>query len=262
MISISDVLSFMRWNGFPCLWSKQSLAGFSISFACQSEPCFSYFALASQNLRFKNPPLIHVHLKFWIGFLYHWNNFCQDKDQNFYRLEKISKIYKVLSKDNLGISSIFEILEEFFVMRISSESEEVEIHSVGIFPFFIFLCIKKMGHVTRYVCARIRVFLIHESVCWRYFLVLTFAWNSFWSTCQFHFQTYFWSNSVKCLAQKFIRGSFLYIIYYQHKNIFMYQKTIHEIDLISSKLLCFWVYVLLSEFALGMTSSRARLEMK
>ena len=129
----------MRWNGFPCLWSKQSLAGVSISFASQSEPCFSYFELASRNLRFKNPPLIHVHLKFWIGFLYHWNNFCQDKDQNFYRWTKISKIYKVLSKDYLVISSIFEILEEFFVMRISSESEEVEIHSVGIFSFLIFL---------------------------------------------------------------------------------------------------------------------------
>ena len=156
MISISDVLSFMRWNGFPCLWSKQSLAGFSISFAGQSEPCFSYFEFASQNFTFKNPPLIHVRLKFWIGFLYRWSNFFQDKDQNFYRSEKLSKIYKILLKDCLVISSIFEILEEFFVMRISSESEEVEINSVGILPFF---CIKnKTVHVTRYVYARIRMF--------------------------------------------------------------------------------------------------------
>ena len=138
VISISDVLSFMRWNGFPCLWSKQSLAGFSISFAGQSEPCFSYFEFASQNFTLKNPPLIHVRLKFWIGFLYRWSNFFQDKDQNFYRSEKLSKIYKILLKDCLVISSIFEILEEFFVMRISSESEEVEINSVGIFSFFIF----------------------------------------------------------------------------------------------------------------------------
>ena len=179
MISISDVLSFMRWNGFPCLWSKQSLAGFSISFAGQSEPCFSYFEFASQNFTFKNPPLIHVRLKFWIGFLYRWSNFFQDKDQNFYRSEKLSKIYKILLKDCLVISSIFEILEEFFVMRISSESEEVEINSVGI---LIFLHQKQNGSCHKIcVCSDSDV-LLHYSVCPRYCLVLSFAWNSFIET--------------------------------------------------------------------------------
>ena len=207
MISISDVLSFMRWNGFPCLWSKQSLAGVSISFASQSEPCFSYFEFASQNFTLKNPPLIHVRLKFWIGFLYRWSNFFQDKDQNFYRSEKLSKIYKILLKDCLVISSIFEILEEFFVMRISSESEEVEIHSVGIFSFFFhsaensffYFSLSKTDQVTWYVKHAIRL------------QKLPFDPISFWS------------NSVKRWSRKCIKRRFICIKYYQHKNKNLFQ---------------------------------------